>query len=203
MNLTNVAGFLATAIAVYCTIPYVIAILKGKTKPHQLSWLVFVIMNGIVFFSQYFEGGRQSILIALTFFIGSSVILLLSFKYGTRTTSRWDKMLFGFALATVLLWFFTRSNVLAIWLTVLIDFAATTMMILKVRTQPHSEDPLPWMLAIIAYIFSSLSLMGNHNHILYVRPVFGGFVCDGALLLAILYYRKHNGQTEDISPAEN
>ena len=202
MNLTNIAGFISTAIAVYCTIPYIIAILKGKTRPHQLSWLVFVIMNGIVFFSQYFEGGRQSILIALTFFIGSFIVFLLSLKYGTRDTSRWDKLLFGFALAAIALWFFTRSNVLAIWLTVLIDFAATTMMVLKVRADPHSEDPLPWALAIVAYVFSCLSLIGNHNHILYVRPVFGGFVCDGALLLAILYFRRLKKKVETLSPAE-
>jgi multisubunit Na+/H+ antiporter MnhE subunit len=202
MNLTNVAALLSTAIAVYCTIPYIAAILKGKTKPHQLSWLVFVIMNGIVFFSQYFEGGRQSILIALTFFIGSFIVLLLSFKYGVRDTSKWDQLLFLFALAAIVLWFLTKSNATAIWLTVLIDIAATTMMILKVRATPHSEAPLPWLLAIIAYVFSCLSLIGSHAYILYVRPVFGGFVCDGALLLAILYYQKSKKKAETISPAE-
>jgi len=202
MNLTNIAAFLSTVIAVYCTIPYIIAILKGKTKPHQLSWLVFVIMNGIVFFSQYFEGGRRSILIALTFFIGSFIVLLLSLKYGIRDTSRWDKALFSFALATIVLWLLTRSNAFAIWLTVLIDFAATTMMILKVRAEPHSEEPLPWFLAIVAYVFSCLSLVGSHNYILYVRPIFGGFICDGALWLAILFYRKSKKKIESISPAE-
>lgn len=202
MNFANITGLISTAVAVYCTVPYIVAIFKGKTKPHQLSWLVFVIMNGIVLFSQYFEGGRQSILIALTFFIGSSLVLLLSFKYGTRDTSRWDKALFIFALITTIVWFLTRSNALAIWLTVLIDLAATTMMILKVRAQPSSEDPLPWALAIFAYIFSCLSLIGTQATILYVRPVFGGFVCDGALLLAILYYRKKSNQTESIRPAE-
>lgn len=202
MNLTNVAAFLSTAIAIYCTIPYIVAILRGKTKPHQLSWLVFVIMNGIVLFSQYFEGGRQSILIALTFFIGSLIVFLLSWKYGTRDTSRWDRLLFIFALATVVLWLLTRSNAFAIWLTVLIDFAATTMMILKVRSEPFSEEPLPWFLAIVAYVFSCLSLTGSHDYILYVRPVFGGFVCDGALLLAILLYRKSKKKIESISPAE-
>jgi hypothetical protein len=202
MHLTNIAALLSTAIAIYCTIPYIIAILKGKTKPHQFSWLVFVIMNGIVFFSQYLEGGRQSILIALTFFIGSFIVLMLSLKYGTRDTSRWDKLLFGFAVATIVLWLLTRNNTFAIWLTVVIDFAATAMMILKVRAEPHSEAPLPWLLAIVAYVFSCLSLIGSHDYILYVRPVFGGFVCDGALLLAILLYRKSTKKVESISPAE-
>lgn len=195
-------GFISTAIAVYCTIPYIIAVIKRQTVPHQLSWLVFVIMNGIVLFSQYLEGGRQSILIALTFFIGSLIVFLMSLKYGTRDTSKWDKALFCFALATIVVWLLTKSNVLAIWLTVLIDVAATSMMILKLRTQPNSEAPLPWILAILAYVFACLSLIGTSSTILYVRPVFGGFVCNGALLIAIYYYRKRGKASSDISPAE-
>lgn len=202
MKPANIFGLISTAIAIYCTIPYIIAILRGKTKPHQLSWLVFVIMNGIVFFSQYLEGGRQSILIALTFLIGSLAVLLLSLKYGTRNTSGWDKLLFVLAILTMLVWLFTKNNVIAIWLTVIIDMAATTMMILKVHAQPNSEAPLPWALAIIAYIFAYLSLLGTSRPILYIRPIFGGFVCGGALLIAILYYRKRDKQTESISPAE-
>jgi len=98
MNFINISAFLSTVLGIYSTIPYVFAILKGKTKPHQLSWLVFVIMNGIVLFSQFLAGGRESILITLTFFIGSLIIFLLSLKYGVRESSRWDKTLFLFAL---------------------------------------------------------------------------------------------------------
>ena len=101
MTFADITGLISTIIAVYCTIPYIVATVKGKTKPHQLSWLIFVIMNGIVLFSQYFEGGRQSILITLTFFVGSLLEFILSLKYGTRDTSRWDKLLFCFALATI------------------------------------------------------------------------------------------------------
>lgn len=195
-------ALLSTVVGIYCTVPYVIAILKRRTRPHQLSWLVFVIMNGMVLLSQFLEGGRGSILIALTFFVGSMLILILSFRYGTRDTSRWDKALFSFAILTIIVWIFTKNNVLAIWLTVLIDVAATAMIILKLRTQPHSEAAQPWALAALAYVFSCLSLAGTPFGALYIRPVWG-LASDGALLLAILYYSRRGPAVEAISPAEN
>lgn len=200
MNFTTIAAGFSIILGIYCTVPYVRAILAGRTKPHQFSWLVFTIMNGIVFTAQYLEGARASVLISLTFFLGSFIILLLSFRYGTRDTSRWDKILFGLALATIVLWVLTRSNELAIWLTLVIDVAATSMIILKIKKDHASEDPKPWVLATIAYVFACLSLAGTPLGILYVRPIYG-MVGDMAIIAAVYYYRRvSRSQKNDIAP---
>lgn len=201
MNVTSVSAFLSTALAIYCTVPYVQAILKGRTRPHQLAWLVFVIMNGVVFFSQFFAGGRVSVLISLAFFIGSFIVLLLSLKFGVRDTSRWDRILFVFAILTIIVWSLTRSNEIAIWLTLLIDLAATTMMILKLRKDPHSEAPYPWILASLAYVFTCLTLVGKPLGILYVRPLYG-LICDVTFVGFILYYHKKAKVVVQTTPAE-
>lgn len=201
MSFQGIAAAISVVLAVYCTIPYVVGVIKGKTKPHQLNWLVFVIMNAIVFISQFLEGGRASTLIALAYTIGSVVIFGLSFKYGTRDTSRWDRLLFAFAIVTIIIWVFTKSNEIAIWLTVLIDLAASTMIILKMRTVPNSEAAQPWAIATVAYVFSCLSLIGTPINILYVRPVYG-LLCDLAIVLAILHYRKRGKPAESTAPAE-
>ena len=188
MQLVYIAAILSTILAVYSTIPYIQAILKKKTKPHQLSWLVFVIMNSIVFFSQYFEGARESVFISFTFVIGSLIIFLLSLKYGVRESSKWDKFLFSFALFTIVIWFLTKSNEAAIWLTVLIDVAATAMIILKVKSDPNSEDPYPWIIATAAYVFTCLTLVGQPLSIIYVRPLYG--LIGDAVLVGLIYYWK-------------
>jgi len=193
MNFINIAAILSTVLAISSTFPYINAILKKKTKPHQLGWLVFVIMNGISFFSQYFAGGRSSVLITLIFFLGSLSIFLLSLKFGVRNSSKWDKLLFLFALSTIIIWYLTKSNGIAIWLTVLIDILATTMTILKIKAQPFSEDPLSWKLGTLAYVFSILTLVGQPVSILYVRPLYG-FVSDLTIVLAVYFWKLSSKQ---------
>jgi len=158
-------------------------------------------MNGIVFFSQFLEGARLSVMMTSVFFVGSLIIFIMSLKYGTRDSSKWDKALFTFALVTIVVWHVTRSNDTAIWLTVLIDLAATTMIILKLRTDPHSEAAQPWIIATVAYIFTILSLTGTSFGILYVRPIYG-LVCDATLVLFIFYYSRRSRSKPSVdSPA--
>lgn len=196
------SGIVSTLLAIYCSVPYLQAIIKGRTKPHQFSWLIFVIMNGIVTSSQYLKGARASVLISLTFFIFSFIIFLLSLKYGSRDTSRFDKLLFGFSLATIVVWFLTKDAAIAIWLTVVIDIAATSMIILKIKGDPKSEDPYPWLLGSIAYIFTCLALIDKPFGVLYVRPIYG-LLSDAAIVLAVYWYTSNGrGQRrDDVTPS--
>src|SRR5487761_1865698 len=147
MSVTTIAAIISGVLGAYSSVPYIRAILNGKTKPHQFSWLVFFIMNGVTFLSQFLAGARKSDILYAIFFIGSGIILLLSFKYGVRDTSKWDRMLLGLALATIIVWIITRNNSVAIWLTVFVDVIAETMLILKIKHAPHSEDPKAWIIA--------------------------------------------------------
>lgn len=195
-------GIISTLLGLYCTIPYIRSILRRKTKPHQFSWLVFVIMNGIVAFSQFLAGARASVFISFTFFAGSLVIYILSLKYGTRDTSKWDRALFSFALITIVIWILTKSNATAIWLTLIIDIAATSMTALKVVKEPHSEDPVPWLIASAAYVFTCLSLADKPLNILYVRPIYG--LIGDLALVAFIYYSRHKaGPSVASSPLQN
>lgn len=183
------AGFLSTVIGLYAAVPYVLAVLAGKTKPHQLGWFVWVLMNGVVFLSQYFEGARASVLVTLGFLVSSTIIFVLSIKYGVRESSKWDKLLFVSALFTIGVWVLTKNNVLAIFLTILIDIFATTMLLLKVKAHPFSEEPFPWVLVTLAYVFSCITLVNMSPGILYIRPIYGLAV--DALIVGYIYYARH------------
>lgn len=195
----TVCGLISSALAIYCGIPYIFSIVRGQTKPHQFTWLIFTLMNGIIMTAQFLEGARASVLISVIFFVYSAIEFGLSFKYGVRDTSKYDRLLFGLALATIVLWAFTRNNVLAIWLTVLIDVFATTMLILKLRRHPGSEPFWLWAIAGLAFVFSCLSLADKPFGILYVRPVYG-LLSDGAVMAAILYFRPKDGKQAKPKP---
>lgn len=189
MSIVALAAIISTGLAVYSGVPYIRSVLNGKTKPHKLGWLVFTIMNGMVFFAQYLAGGRISTLISLTFFIYSLIIFILSLSKGTNNTSKADRFLFAFAVLAMICWALTKNNNLAIWLTVLIDLAASAMIILKARQHPYSEDPKPWIIATTAYVFACITLFNVNFGILYVRPIYG-LLCDAAIVGSIYYFRR-------------
>lgn len=184
-------GVISTALAIFSVVPYMRSIFKGETKPHQFSMLIFAIMNGVVFLSQFLEGGRSSIFLWLAFFVNSIIVLIVSIFKGTRDTSRYDRLLFVLSLITIALWALTRSNELAIWLTLVIDICPTTMILLKIRADPHSEAWFPWALVATAFVFSLLSLVKTPFGILYVRPIYG-FLSTAIIPVAIyVFLAKH------------
>jgi hypothetical protein len=193
MNLTNVivdiSSIISAFLAIYCTVPYILSILNGKTKPHQFSWVIFAIMNGIITLSQFLEGARLSVIVPAIFFIVNLITVALAFKYGVRDTSIYDRLLFMFCLVIIAIWALTKNNALAIWLTVAIDIQATTMMILKVKAKPDSEAIFPWAMGSLAYVFSCLTLLNRPFGVLYVRPIYG-LLSDFAMVAAIYYFLR-------------
>lgn len=203
-SIVDVAAALSFIFAFGAGIPYIKSILSGRTKPHQMTWLVFSIMNGIILVSQYLKGARASILIALVFFIFTIIDFILSLNYGIRSTSRWDYLLLTFSLLTIIAWILTRNPSVAIWLTVLIDIFATTMTIIKIKSQPNSEAILPWLMGATAYTFTILSVINKPFGVLYVRPIYG-VLSDVAVIAAVWIYsegtRLSKKPSAEIEPA--
>lgn len=191
--IVDLSGALSVIFAVFAGVPYIRSILSGRTKPHQMTWLVFSIMNGIILISQYLKGARASVLITLVFFIFTIIDFLLSLRYGLRNTSRWDNLLLTLSLLTIVVWILTKNPSVAIWLTVAIDIFATSMMILKIKSRPNSEAVLPWAMGTTAYFFTITALADKPFGILYVRPVYG-FISDVAVIAAVWFFSRQSIQ---------
>ncbi|HEU5004476.1 MAG TPA: hypothetical protein VFT49_00085 [Candidatus Saccharimonadales bacterium] len=198
--IASIAGGISIIFATWAAVPYILSILRGRTKPHQMTWLVFSIMNGVVFLSQYLKGARASVLLYIVWFFSSTIIFLLSLKFGLRNTSRLDRTLFSLSLLTIVAWALTKNPSVAIWLTVFIDIFATSMMLLKIRAHPDSEEVFPWIIGTIAYIFTVISLINKSFGILYVRPIYG-LISEAAIPIYILYLAKTGGQSNKKRPS--
>lgn len=178
---------MSTVLALVSGIPYTILIARGQTKPHQFTFFIWSTMNFVVFVTQFLEGARASIAMTAVFMVLSTINLVLSFKHGVRDSSRYDRFMLGFALATIVVWLLTKNNVLAIWLTIFIDIPATTMLILKLKKHPGTEPLRLWIITTVASVFTCLSVIDKPFGILYVRPVYI-FLSTMAVVVAIMYF---------------
>jgi hypothetical protein len=134
--------------------PYLIDILKGKTKPERATWFIWSVLGTIAFISQTSLHGGWSLVFVGLDGAGSIVVFLLSLKYGVGGWSRLDKA--GLVIATmgVVISLLAHDAVIALCGVVLADVAGVVLTVHKTFLHPSSETSITW------FFLGSSALLG-------------------------------------------
>src|SRR3989338_4393216 len=73
---------IATVITIIAYLPYIVSILKNKTKPDRTTWSVLFFIGIITFLAYKSVGASTTLGVALANVIGPFIIFLLSLKFG-------------------------------------------------------------------------------------------------------------------------
>lgn len=164
--------------------PYLNDIFKGNTKPHMYSWLIWTILQTIGAIAQIRDGaGYGAWMLTLGAVICFS-IFVLSFKYGTRDISVFDRWCLFSALGAIILYFFLHEALLSVILISIIDFVGFLPTYRKTFIDPSSELWTAWALAGAGYL-ASIIAMEHYSSItmLYtMSALVGNFVLVGIIL---------------------
>lgn len=147
MNTSLVFGILSGLLSALCYPPYIVAILKGKAKPERASWLIWTVLTAMGFFSQLAIGATHSLWLPGVQGVGVIIVLLLSIKYGYGGLMRRDVTTLLAAGVTLLLWYFTKSPTIAVYLVVLIDGMGAWLTVAKAYEHPETETMITWALS--------------------------------------------------------
>lgn len=128
---------------------YVIATIKGKTKPNRVSWFFFALAPMIAVGAMLSEG--VSITGSLmTFMVGFGPLLvfLASFvnKKSVWKLGMFDVVCGGLALVGLVLWFLTRTSEVAIAFSIAADGFAALPTVVKAFKAPETESYLIFLL---------------------------------------------------------
>lgn len=133
-GLLSLAGF----------IPYVIAILRGKTRPSLATWGIWAGVGAILCASAWAAGARASIWTPVSYALGPSVVTLFALRYGERGLSRFDLGCIAAAAASLLLWYLAETPLVALLINIVIDLVGALPTLRKTWHDPDSEDRLSW-----------------------------------------------------------
>lgn len=117
---------LVMGIVSYCF--YIFNILKGKTKPHALSWLVWGVLNSFIFFEQTKGNAGAGSWVTLLSAVVAFVIFALSLRYGEKVIAKLDWYCIFGAAGSLTLWQVLQSDnaaVLLASLTFVLGFIPT------------------------------------------------------------------------------
>ena len=188
--MTDVApalGVLAGLVGIADTIPYVGDILRGTTRPHRGTWLIWSVLAIVVCLSQRADGASWSLLMVATQAFLTCLVFLLAIGRGEGGMSTSDAILIAIASGGVIGWIVAEEPIVATCCVVAADLIAAAMMIPKTYRDPGSET-------LATFAFASLSgtlaagAVGTLDVSLLLYPIYFGVV-NGALAI-LIYHRR-------------
>jgi hypothetical protein len=151
-------GILAGFISLFGFIPYIAAIWQRKTKPSPATWWIWTIVGFLLLASSYASGARSTIWVFACLAVGHLLIALLSIKYGEGGWNTFDQTCLVGAGASLLLWWWQDSPIIALCLNIAIDFLGALPTIKKVYYRPQTEEPTTWVIFLIAHTLNLCAL---------------------------------------------
>ena len=136
----NIALLIVGIIDILANIPYIRHTWSGKTKPNIASWSTWTLLNGIIVASAIAAGGAlNTVVLAGSFFVGSSSILVLGIFKGTRKYTLFDAVCQAVALLGVVLWQLSSNPNIAMFFALMIDIFAVFPTFRHAYLHPHEE----------------------------------------------------------------
>jgi len=187
LQLFGLASGILTSVAY---IPYVRDIFLSKTRPQRVTWLIYSVLGGIAFFSQLAKGASNSLWLPAIETLVTSLIFLLSIKYGVGGFSRKDYITIFAAGLGLLGWYFAKDAANALYIVIFVDVVGTWPTLVKSYKDPARETLSTWVLITIGGLLAVLSV-GKINFILLLYP-FYIFLANAAVAVAIGLGRKRS-----------
>ena len=175
--LAPVLGVMAGVLAVADTIPYVRDTLRGTTRPHRGTWLIWGVLAIVVCFSQRADGATWSLIMAGAQALVTSLVFILAIHRGVGGVSAVEAVMIAIAMGGVIGWFVADEPIVATVCVVAADLIGVAMMVPKTYRDPHSETLTTFAFASLGGAFAAAAVGG----------------ADLALLLYPIYYCLANG----------
>lgn len=188
LELKLIAGLGAAIVGIFSYVPYVRDMLKGTTKPHPYTWIIWCITTGTAAFAVWLGGGRYGALPLFVWTVLTFLIFLLSFKHGTKNITKSDGVLLALAFLAIIVWWQLKNPLLAVLMVTGIDTLGYIPTMRKSFQEPWSESVLSWVLFTFTAVLSLLSL-GHYSLLTVVYSAMSATLNSVVIALCLLRRR--------------
>lgn len=182
------AGQLAGLLVFIAYIPYVLGAIRGLAKPNRATWFIWSVVNIIIAASYWKAGAGNTILVPLLNAFGTTLIALLSLKYGEGGWTRLDRACLFASGISLILWWLTGNPVIALTINILIDAIGAIPTMVKTYHDPKHENGSAWTIWMVAYLIN-LFAIESWTYAIAAYPV---YLFVQALIMVSLAYGMGN-----------
>jgi hypothetical protein len=187
-DLIPILGILAGAIGVADTLPYIRDTLRGSTRPHRGTWLIWAVLAIVVSFSLEAEGATWSLIMPVVQAVLTTLIFLLAVRHGVGGLRPIELSMMAIAGVGVIGWMIAAEPLIATACVVIADILGAAMMVPKTWRDPDSETLSTFALASVAGALGA-GAVGALDPALLLYPVYY-CVVNGGIALLIVHRRR-------------
>ncbi len=184
-ELLSAAAIVLTFIAFF---PYIRSIMRGNTRPHVFSWVIWGITTLVVFLAQLKDdGGLGAWPTGLSGVITFYVACIAYLKTSDIAITRGDWIFFLAALSSLPFWYFTSDPLWAVVILTAVDVLGFGPTIRKAYSHPFQEDIVFFTLFAVRGFFS-VGALENFSLTTVLFPAAVSLAC--LLLVLMVIYRR-------------
>jgi hypothetical protein len=172
--------------------PYLMDILKGKTRPHIFSWLVWAIVTSMIFALQISAGAGRGAYVTLAVAALIFMVFLLALRNGDRDIKKIDVVFLVVAILCIPMWLVVEQPVLSIIVLSTIDMLGFAPTVRKSWQDPYSETLALYVITTLRHGLSILGLF-QYNIVTILFPLTWVFA-NAAFAMLLIVRRKQLGQ---------
>lgn len=186
-SLQILASGTAIFIGLIADLIYLRSMLWGGTKAHPFTWLVFALIDGIIFFVQLLSGGGPGAWVTGVGVGMLVVIAIVAVKNGEKRIYAADWVCLVGAMLAIAAWWLSSDPFITVVLLSSVNVFAAVPTFIKSYLRPYEESISIWSLDIIRFLLSILALSS-----LSLSTVFfpAGVVVANAALVAMILFRR-------------
>lgn len=169
-------------------IPYIISAIRGTNRPNRATWIIWSVLGVILLASYRSAGATDAIWLSVANVIAFGAILIISFKHGEGSWDRLDLFCLSGAAFGLFLWWYLKSPLPALYLSVLIDLIGALPTFKKSYLDPVHENKLAWIIFWSANTVNLFALR-EWSMAMAAYPVYM-FLLSGALAILLIVRQK-------------
>ena len=182
-----IAGIAAAVLSLIDPVPYVRDILRGLTRPHRGTWLIWSALGATAFASQFADGASWSLAMVGVQTAATTLILILSIRFGMGGVGTVDLSMICLAGLGIVGWAVSSEPAVATLFVVLADMVGLLLMLPKTWRNPWSETTPTYVLASASGVCAAVAV-GDVDASLLLYPSY--FAIGNGVIAAVILHRR-------------
>lgn len=189
MNIKLIVAIIGILLTLVAYVPYIVDTVRGNTRPHSISWLIWSLLGFVVYTLQLTHGGGYGTWITGCVLVIQILIFFLSLRFISRDVCAADLLFLVLAVLGLVIWICSNNDTLSIVYIVSISLIGYIPTIMKIHRDPHSETLSTYAINSVRHAFGIYSLH-TFNLITLIHP--GTWSLINALLVFYIWKQRRN-----------